>query len=41
VLVSPYRNLVALTHDLYPFIPRVLIRYPLRTDDSPASGDIS
>jgi pimeloyl-ACP methyl ester carboxylesterase len=36
VLVSPYRSLVALAHDVYPFIPRVLIRYPLRTDDSVA-----
>ena len=33
VLVSPYRSMVALTHDHYPWVPSVLLRYPLRTDE--------
>ena len=33
VLVSPYSSMVALTHDHYPWVPEVLLRYPLRTDE--------
>ncbi len=33
VLVSPYSSMVALTHDYYPLLPQVLLRYPLRTDE--------
>ncbi len=33
VLVSPYSSMVGVSHDHYPFVPRVLIRYPLRTDE--------
>lgn len=36
VLVSPYSSMVALTNDIYPIVPRVLIRYPLLTDESVA-----
>jgi pimeloyl-ACP methyl ester carboxylesterase len=32
VLVSPYRSMVALAGEQYPFVPTVLLRYPLRTD---------
>ncbi len=32
VLVSPYSSLVALTAEIYPWVPEFLIRYPLRTD---------
>jgi pimeloyl-ACP methyl ester carboxylesterase len=32
VLVSPYRSMVALAHDDYPWVPSALLRYPLRTD---------
>jgi uncharacterized protein len=37
VLVSPYSSMVALTADVYPFVPQVLIRYPLHTDKVVAS----
>jgi hypothetical protein len=32
VLVSPYESLSALAAEHYPFVPRALLRYPLRTD---------
>jgi pimeloyl-ACP methyl ester carboxylesterase len=32
VLVSPYESIQKLTGDLYPWIPRAALRYPLRTD---------
>lgn len=32
VLVSPYESVVALTAQHYPWVPRWLLRYPLRTD---------
>jgi uncharacterized protein len=34
VLVSPYRSLVALAAEHYPFVPQALLRYRLRTDDA-------
>jgi uncharacterized protein len=34
VLVSPYESMVALAAELYPWVPRVLLRYPLRTDEA-------
>ncbi len=33
VLVSPYRSMVALGSELYPWVPSFLARYPLRTDE--------
>jgi len=33
VLVSPYRSIVALGSELYPWVPDFLARYPLRTED--------
>jgi uncharacterized protein len=32
VLVSPYRSMLALALDRYPYIPDVVLRYPLRSD---------
>jgi uncharacterized protein len=32
VLVSPYSSMVALTGEIYPFVPQALLRYPLQTD---------
>lgn len=32
VLVSPYSSMVAVAHQLYPWVPGALLRYPLRTD---------
>ena len=32
VLVSPYSSMSALTAAIYPYVPQVLLRYPLRTD---------
>jgi pimeloyl-ACP methyl ester carboxylesterase len=32
VLVSPYRSMAALAAEHYPWVPTVLLRYPLRTD---------
>jgi uncharacterized protein len=32
VLVSPYRSVAALAGELYPWVPQILLRYPLRTD---------
>lgn len=34
VLVSPYVSMVALAGEQYPFVPSVLLRYPLRTDEA-------
>jgi pimeloyl-ACP methyl ester carboxylesterase len=34
VLVSPYRSMVAMTGEIYPFVPSLLLRYPLRTDQA-------
>jgi uncharacterized protein len=34
VLVSPYESMVALAAEHYPWVPRVLLRYPLRTDEA-------
>jgi uncharacterized protein len=36
VLVSPYRSMVALGGEIYPWVPQFLARYPLRTDDAVA-----
>ena len=33
VLVSPYRSMVAVAHDHYPWVPAAVLRYPLRTDE--------
>lgn len=33
VLVSPYRSMQALADRHYPFLPRSILRYPLRTED--------
>lgn len=33
VLVSAYSSMVQLTDDVYPFVPKALLRYPLRTDE--------
>lgn len=32
VLVSPYRSMAALADEQYPWVPRWVLRYPLRTD---------
>ena len=32
VLVSPYSSLSTLTGQIYPYVPQVVLRYPLRTD---------
>ena len=32
VLVSPYTSMAALATDHYPWVPQVLLRYPMRTD---------
>jgi pimeloyl-ACP methyl ester carboxylesterase len=32
LLVSPYRSMVAIAAQLYPWVPSFLLRYPLRTD---------
>lgn len=32
VLVSPYRSILAMSDQLYPFIPFAIVRYPLRTE---------
>ena len=32
VLVSPYSSMSALTGQIYPYVPQVVLRYPLRTD---------
>lgn len=34
VLVSPYESMVALAAEHYPWVPRALLRYPLRTDEA-------
>jgi pimeloyl-ACP methyl ester carboxylesterase len=34
VLVSPYESMIALAAEHYPWVPRVLLRYPLRTDEA-------
>lgn len=36
ILVSPYRSMVALGAELYPWVPTFLSRYPLRTEDDAA-----
>lgn len=36
VLVSPYRSMVALGAEHYPWVPAILSRYPLRTEDDAA-----
>jgi fermentation-respiration switch protein FrsA (DUF1100 family) len=36
VLVSPYESLAALAAEHYPWVPRALLRYPLRTDEGVA-----
>lgn len=36
VLVSPYRSMAALAAQWYPWVPSVLLRYPLRTEESVA-----
>lgn len=33
VLVSPYRSVAAVAAELYPWVPQMLLRYPLRTDE--------
>ncbi len=33
VLVSPYASMLAMANDHYPWVPKVLSRYPLRTDE--------
>ena len=33
VLVSPYTSMAALAADHYPWVPHILLRYPLRTDE--------
>ena len=33
VLVSPYSSLRALTMSIYPYVPQLVLRYPLRTDE--------
>lgn len=33
MLVSPYRSMVALAQEHYPWVPAALLRYPLRTDE--------
>ena len=33
VLVSPYSSMRALTGEIYPLVPQVALRYPLRTDE--------
>lgn len=33
VLVSPYISMRAMVHEVYPFVPGALLRYPLRTDE--------
>jgi pimeloyl-ACP methyl ester carboxylesterase len=32
VLVSPYSSMSTLTGQIYPYVPQVVLRYPLRTD---------
>ena len=32
VLVSPYSSMSSLTAQIYPYVPQVVLRYPLRTD---------
>jgi uncharacterized protein len=32
VLVSPYKSMVAMVREIYPFVPAFLLRYPLLTD---------
>ena len=32
VLVSPYSSLLDVAHDHYPWVPRAVMRYPMRTD---------
>lgn len=32
VLVSPYSSMSALTGQIYPYVPQLVLRYPLRTD---------
>ncbi len=39
VLVSPYRSMVALGSEIYPWVPQFLARYPLHTDDAVARID--
>jgi uncharacterized protein len=34
ILISPYESLVALAREHYPWVPSVLLRYPLRTDEA-------
>ena len=34
VLVSPYRSMAALAGEHYPWVPKALVRYPLRTDEA-------
>ena len=34
VLVSPYLSMAELAHEHYPWVPRALLRYPLRTDSA-------
>jgi alpha-beta hydrolase superfamily lysophospholipase len=34
VLVSPFESLHALAGEAYPWVPRALLRYPLRTDEA-------
>ena len=33
MLVSPYRSMVAVASQHYPWVPAALLRYPLRTDE--------
>jgi alpha-beta hydrolase superfamily lysophospholipase len=32
VLISPYRSIRAMAHEVYPFVPTALVRYPLDTE---------
>jgi len=32
ILVSPYKSLVSMSRELYPYVPGFLMRYPMRTD---------
>jgi pimeloyl-ACP methyl ester carboxylesterase len=39
VLISPYRSIVAMADTQFPWVPSVLLRYPLRTESDIASID--
>jgi alpha-beta hydrolase superfamily lysophospholipase len=38
ILVSPYLSLHALAGEIYPWVPRALLRYPMRSDRALAEG---